>query len=231
MQSSAYLRLILIGSCDDRGFSLVETMVAALVMILLVVYAEMFRLKAKQSSDSRAWIQQDLENVKFKASQFSVASLSSAVPASTTSITVNQTSIGSISLATGDTLKIGTDSVLHTISSISGTILSFTPSLGTSQSSGAPVWVSGSSASPKFCNASSSATGLAQALLTSLDPVTTSSKTISGVSYVLSRVATPSPTAPYQLLTLAYSVVPTSGRTAILSLQTEVMPNAAFGCP
>lgn len=237
-KKSASRRSIPFAFCEDNGLTLVEVMVAALVMTLLVgnllgmvVYAEMFRLKAKQSSDSRSWIQQDIENVKFKASQFSIASLSTAANASDTSITVNQTSVGGIALATGDILKIGTNPSLHTLTAISGTTLSFTPGLSVNQASCAQVWASGTTASPKLCNATSSTTGLAQVLSASLDPVTTSAKTIGGISYTLNRIATPSNIAPYQRLTVAYSVVPSGGGTSVLSLQTEVIPYAAFGCP
>ena len=229
-------------SSGEVGFSLVEVMAAALIMTLLVVnllalvvYAGMFRIKAQQSSKARNWIQQDLETVKFKASQFQFASLSpttATFAAGASSITVNQISIGSISLVPGDSIKIGTDSTPHTISGISSPTLSFSPPLGTSQSSSAPVWVSGgASTAPKLCNAASGSTGLAQALASSLDPVVTSTQPIAGVSYTLNRVTTPSATAPYQMLTVAYSVAPTSGGTPILSLQTQVMPYAAFGCP
>jgi prepilin-type N-terminal cleavage/methylation domain-containing protein len=239
-QSAAFLEAVSIPSDTDwdRGFTLVEVMVAALVMTLLVsnllalvVYAGMFRLKANQSGVARNWIQQDLENVKFNASQFKVAALSSGAMAGATSVTVDRTSIGSISMATGDTLKIGDDSVFHTISGISGTTLSFTPGLSKDQSSGAQVWTAGASSSPKFCNAGSSTTGLAQALSADLAPVLMSSKTIAGTAYTLSRTATPVNTAPYQTLTLTYSVLPSGGSDAILSLQTKVVPYAAFGCP
>ncbi len=238
LQTSSCLMRDSFAARGKNGFTLIEVMAAALVMTLLVVnllalvvYAGMFRLKAKQSSGSRAWMQQDLENVKFTAAQFKLASLAAAATASSPSITVNRTSIGSVSLATGDTLKIGTDSALYTISSISGTTLSFTPALNTSQSSGAQVWAAGSSASPKFCNATSSTTGLAQALSTDLAPVVTSSNTMAGVSYILNRTLTVSNSVPYQALIVAYAVAPSSGGSAIASLQTEVIPNAAFGCP
>ncbi|WP_404786207.1 type II secretion system protein J [Altericista sp. CCNU0014] len=239
-QSTAFPRAVSIPSDAgwDRGFTLVEVIVAALVMTLLVsnllamvVYAGMFRLKARQSGVSRDWIQQDLENVKFNASQFKIAALSADAAAGATSVTVNRTNVGSISMAPGDTLKIGDDSVFHTISGISGTTLSFTPPLNTDQISGAQVWAAGASSSPKFCNATSSTTGLAQALAADLAPVLISSKTISGTSYTLSRTATPVNTAPYQTLTLTYSVLPSGGGAEVLSLQTKVVPYAAFGCP
>ena len=223
----------------EAGFSLVEVMIAALVMVLLtvnllalVVYAGMFRLKAKQSSVASTWVQQDLENVKLKANQFQIATLTVDAAAAATSITVNRVSVGGISFSVGNTLKIGTDTVLHTISAISGNSITFTPGLNLAQSSSSSqnqVWVGGSSS---ICNASSSTTGLAQALSADLDAVVASTNTISGQSYTLTRTPTPTNTAPYQTLAVSYSVAPTTGGgAAILSSQTEVVPNAAFGCP
>lgn len=225
---------------SEAGFSLVEVMVAALVMVLLTVnllalvaYAGMFRIKAKLASVASAWVQQDLENVKLKANQFQIATLTADAAAAATSITVNQVSTGGISFAVGNTLKIGTDTVLHTISTISGNTITFTPTLNVAQSSSnssqQQIWVGGSGS---ICSASSSTTGLAQALSANLDPVVTGTQTISGQSYTLTRTVTPKNTAPYQTLAVSYSVTPTTGGgTAILSSQTEVVPNAAFGCP
>lgn len=246
-------------TAPEAGFSLVEVMIAALVMVLLTVnllalvaYAGMFRLKAKQSNEAGNWIQQDLENVKLKANQFQIAKLmpnpgsntcpstypytstSTSYPNGTTSVIVNQVSVGGISFAVGNTLKIGTDSVLHTITGINtNACITFTPALNipqdSSNSSQQQVWVGGSGS---ICSATASTTGLAQALSASLDPVVASTKTIAGQSYTLTRTATPKNTAPYQTLAVSYAVAPTTGGGAtIQSLQTEVVPNAAFGCP
>jgi prepilin-type N-terminal cleavage/methylation domain-containing protein len=239
-QRAAYPQAVS-GSCafgENHGFTLVEIMVAALVMTLLVtnllglvVYAAMFRLKARQSSVARAWIQQDLENVKFNAAQFKVANLSADVAVGATSISVNRTSIGGVSIAIGDTLKIGTDSVFHTVSGISGTTITFTPAINIAQVSGVSVLPAGASGTQKFCNATSSTTGLAQALSADLAPVQLSSQTLAGVTYTLNRTVTPINATPYQTLAVAYSVVPSGGGASILSLQTQVVPNAAFSCP
>lgn len=222
----------------SQGFTLTEVMVGALIMVILtvnlqamVVYAGMFRLKAKNSSDSRAWVQQDLENVQFDASQFSFASLTAAASASSGSISVNRTSLGGITLAVGDNLKIGTDPRLHRVSTVGSTTVSFTPSLSVSQPSGAQVVVLGSSSAKKLCNATTSAQSLATAFAADLDPVINSSKQLGGVPYTLTRTATLVNTAPYQILKLSYSIAPSAGGMSIMSLQTEVFPNAALNCP
>jgi hypothetical protein len=222
----------------SQGFTLAEVMVGASIIILLVVnlqamvvYAAMFRLKAKHSSDSRAWIQQDLENAQFKASQFSFASLTAAAAASSGSISVNRTSLGGITLAAGDNLTIGTDPRLHKVSTVGSTTVSFTPSLSVSQPIGAQVSVLGSSSAKKLCNATASSTSLAQALTADLDPVINSSKELDGVPYTLTRTATVVDTAPYQILQLSYSIAPSAGGISIMSLQTEVFSNDALSCP
>ena len=236
MSSSSVSRLV--KKQSSQGFTWAEVMVSGLIMVLLtinfqamVVYSGMFRLKAKNASNNRSWIQQDLENVQFTASQFTVASLTTNAVANSASIDLNRTSVGGIALAIGDRLTIGTDPNLYTISSMSGTAISFTPNLKTAQPSGSPVLVLGSSSAAKLCNATLSNKGLAQALASDLSPVLDSSKVLSGVPYTLTRTATVVDIAPYQILRLSYSVAPSAGGMPIMSLQTEVIPNASFSCP
>lgn len=52
-----------------------------------------------------------------------------------------------------------------------------------------------------------------------------------GKTFTFRRVSTPRNTAPYTVLTLTYTVTPTSGGSFVASFYTEIIPDAAFQCP
>jgi prepilin-type N-terminal cleavage/methylation domain-containing protein len=60
----------------NQGFTLTEVLVALLITTLFIatamqamVFAAVFRVKAKQNAQAITWIQQDLEAVKYKATE------------------------------------------------------------------------------------------------------------------------------------------------------------------
>lgn len=82
------------------------------------------------------------------------------------------------------------------------------------------------------CNPASSANGYATGLISTIGGSPLSlSKEILGKNFTLNRTATTSSSDPNKVLELEYTIVPGSGGSAIASLHTEVIPNAAFTCP
>jgi prepilin-type N-terminal cleavage/methylation domain-containing protein len=88
------------------------------------------------------------------------------------------------------------------------------------------------------CLATSSANGLAASFIgdtttglggssTSIGPIT-----LSGQSFTMTRTADyASSNDPYRLVGLTYTVTPTAGGTAVVSINTEVVLYAGFKCP
>lgn len=61
----------------EQGFTLVEVLIAILITTLFVavsmqamVFAAVFKARAQQSAEATTWIQEDLEKVRFEASQY-----------------------------------------------------------------------------------------------------------------------------------------------------------------
>ncbi len=61
---------------DQKGFTLVEVMVGILITVTFVgaamqalVVASLFKVRAQEYSEATTWIQEDLESVRFEASQ------------------------------------------------------------------------------------------------------------------------------------------------------------------
>jgi len=91
------------------------------------------------------------------------------------------------------------------------------------------------SASPysSKCSATTATDGFAAGLLTDIGGTPyTSSKTISGKGFTLTRTGDYTNSSdPYKIIKIDYTVAPSDGGSAIASLHTEVIPNAAFNCP
>ena len=63
---------------QDQGFTLIEVLIAILIATIFVtvamqmmVIATVFKVRAQEFSEATNWIQEDLEDVKFQASQYS----------------------------------------------------------------------------------------------------------------------------------------------------------------
>jgi len=224
---------------EEQGFTLVEVLVSILIVTVFVgvsmqamVIAAVFKARAKQHSEATTWIQEDLENVKYRAAQLNYATLGTAAIATTTGLQVSSLN----GFAVGNTLTVGTDTTSNVISSINtGTsTLTVNPALGTAQAIGVVV------ISTNQCNATSSTTGFAKSLQDNLPAVPSESAntanpnsgtdTIVGKTFTLTRTTNVKNVAPYAVLEITYSVTPPTG-SAVATMYTEMIPNVALLCP
>lgn len=227
-------------SKQANGFTLIEVLFAILIATIfltaamqMIVIAAAFKVHAQENTEATAWIQEDLEAVKYEAGKMSFpirTTLTADAMAKTTSISVDSVS----NLAVNDTLKIGLDPGNYKITSISGATVNFNPKLATTQVSNAII------AEATACSASRT-DALADALR---DRVIAASSQASnsvdstkifrtGQTFSMRKTATLSTNAPYNVLELKYEVSPGStfdSTTAIAKFDTEVIPNVAFQC-
>ncbi|GAB4384950.1 MAG: hypothetical protein Kow00121_49200 [Elainellaceae cyanobacterium] len=81
------------------------------------------------------------------------------------------------------------------------------------------------------CNATSSSTSFANALQLALPSVARGdTQTVASKTYTLTRQASVAATAPFEVLQLTYTVTESGNRSALTTMYTEVIPNAAFEC-
>jgi prepilin-type N-terminal cleavage/methylation domain-containing protein len=230
----------------EQGFTLVEVLVAILIATIfvtvtmqMIVIATIFKVKAQENAEATNWIQEDLENIRYKAGnlQFPLrTSLSANATAGTNSISVYSTT----GLDVDDTLKIGLDSSKYTIETIIGTTLTISPALATNQVIDAAI------AETTMCSA------VAATLRANVNGINTyvdnppssgnnqsttgtalSSKLSANKKYSLRRTTTINNNSP-NVLQLKYEVSPGTTFDAtkkIASFYTEVIPNVAFQCP
>ncbi|MBW4552891.1 MAG: prepilin-type cleavage/methylation domain-containing protein [Aphanocapsa sp. GSE-SYN-MK-11-07L] len=154
----------------EQGFTLTEVIVSLVMVVGFVgatmqtlMLAAIFSSRAEQYDRAFTWIQEDLELVRFRASEYE----KNAFP------------------------------------------------------------------SPK-CSATSPAHGLAAGLLADLggSPKVFGPRFIGGKDLILTRTAVYATAAdPFNLLKIDYVVTPQTGGSAIATLSTEVLPNAALKCP
>lgn len=231
---------------QEQGFTLVEVLIAILITTIFVtiamqamVIAAVFKARAKQYSEATTWIQQDIENVKFQAGQLKYTQLT-ADTSGTNVLPVSSV----IGFASGDTLRVGTNTTDYTISSIGALTITINAALSGTQLNGASV------AATNPCKASSSTAGFGQSLKQNLSAVPSETsnsgtpdsgtRTITGKSYTLTRSrdvggtdavsGTCTSNACYELLKLTYEVKQGS-ESPIATMYTEVLPNAALQCP
>lgn len=224
---------------QEQGFTLVEVLVSIIIVTIFVavsmqamVIAAVFKVRAKQYSEATTWIQEDMENVKYRAAQVNYTTLKT--DAGTASNVLQVSSI--IGFAVGDTLIVGTDTTNNVISSIdeSALTLRINPALGgtTTQTAGVAV------ISNNQCRAGSSSAGFANSLKQKLPAVPSSTdnsstpnsgiKTIAGKSFTLTRTFNIKDVTP-EVLELTYNVTPSSG-SAVATIYIEVIPNVALLC-
>ncbi len=240
---------------QNEGFTLVEVLVAILIASMFVgvamqaiAIAAVFKARAQEYTEATAWIQEDLEDIKEQAANFTLPS---------TSLTTNVNSVAGVNTAltvasvTGfqvnDNLIIGSDSTSNTIASIDTGTNTITLN--------APLdsnWLANTvvvATSPMCSAAITRTTGFADALrdrVTATDVtngitgITNTNDTITGISkssklttkaFTMTRTATLSPTVPHNILEIRYTVTPTSGGSSVADFYTEVIPNAVFQCP
>lgn len=231
----------------DRGFTIVEVLVAILIASLFVgvamqavVVAALFRAKAQEFTAATNWIQEDLEQVKYESDdlEFPQTTMTAAGSVGASSITISSTVAGGSTsdFSVNDTLKIGTDTTSYKITAVSGTTLTISPTLAKAQVANTEVFAT------KKCSATTKSTGLADALRdkiilptspSSSDESTTESfKTIKGKQFKMTRTATISSSSPYNVLQVKYNIAPSSGNElSVAKFYVEVIPNVSFQCP
>lgn len=225
---------------QQQGFTLVEVLVAIMLMTVFVavamqtmVLAAVFKARAREFAEATTWIQADLEDVNYKAANFQYTSLTA--DAASGAFSINVASVDDF--AAPDKLKVGSDPGTYTIAinGIIGTTLTIAPNfLKTDQLQGAEV------VATTRCNQAQNA-GFADGLrdkITGTNQTTISNsvnipKTIvsTGEAFIMKRTTTLSSTAPYNVLQVTYDVLPTSGGLSVANFYTEVIPNAALQCP
>jgi prepilin-type N-terminal cleavage/methylation domain-containing protein len=129
---------------QNKGFTLVEVLVAILLTTLFVgvamqavVIATVFKARARKFAEATIWIQEDLEKVKNEAAKFQSTSLTSLANEGSSLITVASVD----GFVQYDTLKVGTDPTIYTISTTSeiASTITITQPLKKYQSQGAAV--------------------------------------------------------------------------------------------
>lgn len=84
------------------------------------------------------------------------------------------------------------------------------------------------------CNPASPANGYAAGLVTAIggSPLISPPQRLGGKNFTMTRTANyATSNDPNKVLELEYEIVPDGGGSAIASLHSEVIPNAAFTCP
>lgn len=242
-------------SSGEQGFTLVEVLVAILITTLFVsvamqtmVIAAIFKAKAQEYAEATTWIQEDLEDVKYKAANLQFPRTTLAANANTGASSISVSSANIDSFAANGTLKVGLDPTSYKITGVSGTgstrTLAITPNLATDQSANAAV------VATTMCNptgATPRIVGLADYLRDNIliaAGIATSSDNSNdfdstknfrtGKTFTRRRTTTLSADFPHSLIQVKYEVSPgtTFDSSKILArFDTEVIPNVAFQCP
>ncbi len=227
---------------SENGFTLIEVLVATLVIMLFVltgmqsfVAAIAFKSRAKVVSTASTWIQENMAAVSSKASStdlsvgvpYTSTTLSAPVSGGATSITV----VSTAGFRVGDAILVGSDAVSNIVSAISGSQITLGSALSTDQDSGVSVI--------GRCRADAATAGFAAYLNSNLPAIssdTTSAnlnvgtKSITNRAYTLTRTVGVRNSAPFQLSQMTYTVTDPNG-LVVSTMSTEVVPNAAFQCP
>ena len=219
----------------EQGFTLAEVLIAIIITTLFVgvtmqgmVIAVLFRVKAQEYTEATSWIQEDLEDVKYKADnfQFPQTRLTADATAGSSSITVSSSPNPSSIFAANDTLKVGLDPANYKVTAINGNSFTITPKLGTTQFPNAAVIAT------KMCNASAKNAGLANGLRDIVTGASTADSNYSvpdltrtirtGKILSLRRTTTLSDDLPYNVLQVSY---------VVWSQGTTLTSNVAAGSP
>lgn len=233
---------------SHAGFTMLDSIVGILVISLFVGLAmqglavgALLKANARNYSEALAWIQQDMENIKYQAATYKSNSLSLAAAANASSIVVASAS----DFETNDLINIGSDATYYTISSINGNTLAISPNLAASIPVNAKVVATQSVRCGTSANPPTITTGFADGLRDKLagtnstatsnnyDITETSSK--SGKQFRLRRSTTLVNAYPYNLLQVDYTVSEIIGNSSfgvsMADLHTEILPDTALSCP
>lgn len=221
---------------SERGFTLVEALVAILLITVFVatamqavVIAAVFKARARGFSEATIWIQKDLENVRLQAAQLKYTTVKSIAG-------TNKLQVSSINgFEVGDILTVGSDSTGNEVS-----VITITPPTLTLKANSAPVPTPGVVVvATNKCKATSATTGFGKSLELNLPAISTSD-TKTGATHTLTREfavektpaagGTCTAKACYELLQLTYNVKQGT-KPPIATTYTEVIPDAALQCP
>lgn len=241
---------------QDQGFTLVEVLVAILISTIFVAVsmqmmaiAAIFKVRAQEYAEATTWIQEDLENIKYEASNYQYTTLPNG--ANSTDSVLRVASVDGF--VVGDTLIVGTDATSNTIAPDDSTVtppkpgsdpatneITLTAPLGTSWLEGTPVVATTRCIQTQTTGF---ADGLRDKITASVDDsndegiigvvdIINPSKVFISKTYRLRRTTTISDDSPFNLLKINYEVASTSSLNApIAKFYTEVIPNAALQCP
>lgn len=230
------------------GFVMIEVIMGILIMTLFIgiamqfmVFSSLLKARAQQYSESMAWIQQDLEEIKYQASKYKSSSLSDTTAAINSSTIVLSSAHD---FQVDDKLKIGTDSTTYTIGSISGNTLTISPNLAVASPASAPVVTTESIRCNKTATPATITTGFADGFrdriigsdssATSSDIDTTKTSTRNGKQFRLRKTISIVNVAPYNTLQIDYRVAEIYGSAAfgisIADTYAEVVPPTSFSC-
>jgi type II secretory pathway pseudopilin PulG len=233
---------------SHAGFTMLDSIVGILVISLFVGLAmqglavgALLKANARNYSEALAWIQQDMENVKYQAATYKSNSLSLAAAANAASIVV----ASAIDFEINDKINIGTDTTAYTISGISGNTLAISPNLATSIPVNAKVVATQSVRCGTSVNPPTITTGFADGLrdkfvgtnstATSNNYDITKTSSNSGKQLRLRRSTTLANAYPYNVLQVDYTVSEVFGNSSfgvsMANLRVEVLPDTALSCP
>lgn len=250
---------------QEQGFTLVEVLVAILIATIFItvtmqmmVIAAIFKVRAQEYTEATTWIQEDLENVRYQASN-RIGSIQS-MTASNDLITVlyHDFANGDQVAFVGDgTIAVGlSKNTIYYVRDVVRDIVtnSFTFKVASTAGGSAIDLTSDSTGSltsiaSTRCTATSNTTGYADSLRDLINDPTDLSRNRLSVSFsktsrltkkqfTLTRASTipndpsdPNKYKPYNVLYIKYTVTPVSGGDPVASSYTEVIPNAALQCP
>ena len=223
---------------ESGGFSLLEVTVAVLVMTIagvallsFMVYATGMSVKSQQQSYGLRWIQEDAEQVKAAATNWTYGTLSNNAGI----LQLSGCSTSDCGLASGNLIRLRDSATLSAVTVISSNTVTLTPT---------PTLTPGSSTSfvpVNQCMATTPSDGLATAFATALPtlaPVPTTNYVWKGTTYALTRggysgstTPTVSTVAPFNILQITYQVAPVSGPGQTFVMSTEILPSATLQCP
>lgn len=227
----------------EQGFTLIEVLIAILIATIFVAVtmqmmaiAAVFKVRAQEYAEATAWIQEDLEQVKYQASELQLPQTTLAVNAAVGgSILINapNTDIKN-SFTTNDTFRVGLDPTNYKITAFIdvGSIrtLITIPILVQAQVTNAAV-VSTTMCNPDTTNTNVRNLGLADRLRDTVtgsnetgnsnsvdNPPSSGNNQTNGIplrskkftdkQYTLRRITTTSTDYPYSVLQIQYKVSP-----------------------
>ena len=244
------IELFLPKSRDVRaGFVMIEVIVGIVITALFIgismqfmVLSSLLKGRSQQYSEAMTWIQENLEDLKYQASKYKLSYLSS------TAAVVNSSTI-SLSSAqdfeVNDRIKVGTDTTIYTISSISVNTLTISPNVAVASLASSPVVVTKSIRCNRVATPVTITTGFADGFrdriigstlsVTSSDTDTTKTSSKSGKQYRLRRTISLVNIAPYNTIQINYQVSEAYGdgsfSVLIADTYAEVVPPTSFSCP